>query len=254
MAEWIKDMRLIEADGKALLRRRGLAVPHGRRYGPDEAIEVPPGGAVVKAQLLSGARAKRGLVQLASEAEVPAVAASVLDQMRQMGRQPNVLVEEKVAIEAEYYLAWRIDDVRQAPVMLFSIHGGVEIEDLSEGVHEFVWDPLRGLHPHHVVPFLVDSGADRRRVGVLARFAAELYRMFVAEDAELIEINPLAVTPDGQVMALDAKVMLDDSARFRHRDWSDTLSAKLARMSMTPLEWRAAEQGLTLIEMDGCVA
>src|SRR5262249_16434583 len=154
-------------------------------------------------------------------------AATVLDRMQAVGAAPHILLEEKVAIDTECYLAWRIDDVRQAPVMLFATQGGIDVESNPDAVREFVWDPLRPLHPHHLVAFLLEAGAGRRPLGAIARFAAELYRLFVAEDAELVEINPLAITPKGQVIALDAKVVLDDNARFRHRDWDDLLSARL---------------------------
>ena len=167
-----------------------------------------------------GGRGKSGLC-LANEPEVVAVAATIAERMQAMGVPPHILIEEKIAIEAECYLAWRIDDVRQAPVMLFSTRGGVEIEAHAGGLHEFVWDPLRSLHPHHLVRFLLEAGASRRGLGALARFATELYRLLVAEDAELAEINPLAVTENGQVTALDAKLVLDDNARFRHRDWDE---------------------------------
>jgi succinyl-CoA synthetase beta subunit len=247
-------MRLIEADGKHLLGQRGLSVPRGQLYGPGEPVAAIAGGGMVKAQLLAGGRGKTGLVRLANEPEIVAVAATIADRMRALGVPPHILIEEKIAIEAECYLAWRIDDVRQAPVMLFSTRGGVEIEAHAGSLHEFVWDPLRSLHPHHLVRFLLDAGASRRALGALARFATELYRLFVAEDAELIEINPLAVTQNGQVTALDAKLVLDDNARFRHVDWDALLSAQLERSAMTPLERRAADSGLTLVELDGCVA
>jgi len=245
-------MRLIEADGKMLLRRRGLAVPRGRLYRADEAISSHQGGAAVKAQVLAGARGKNGLVQLVDETEVAASAAAMIARLREKGAPPHVLVEEKIAVAAEYYLAWRIDDVRQAPVLMFSKQGGGDVEAHAD-VHEFVWDPLRSLHSHHLVEFLLQAGVARRIAGAVARFAAELYRLFVAEDAELIEINPLAATANG-IVALDAKFVLDDNARFRHGEWDGWLSAELERAAATPLELRAAQHGLTLIELDGCVA
>src|SRR5262245_43585548 len=167
-------MRLIEADGKMLLRRRGLPVPRGRLYADDAPIEAPAGGAVVKAQVLAGARGKQGLVRVTEAAEVAGVAATMRERMRQMGAPPSFLVEERVAIEAEYYLAWRIDDVRQAPVLLFSPRGGIDIEAHGE-VRQLVWSPLQPLFPHHLVHFLTESGAAPRPLGALARFAADLY-------------------------------------------------------------------------------
>jgi succinyl-CoA synthetase beta subunit len=139
-------------------------------------------------------------------------------------------------------------------VLLFSMQGGVEIEARGGALHELVWDPLRSLHPHHLLQFLLDAGAPNRPLGAIARFATELYNLFVAEDAELIEINPLAITATGQVTALDTKIVLDDNARFRHRNWDELLSAQLERSAMTPLELHAAKHALTLVEMDGCVA
>ena len=247
-------MRLIEADGKMLLKRRGLAVPRGRLYRPDEPVVTPAGGAAVKAQLLSGARHKSGLVRIAGQAEAQAAAAAIGERMRAMGAPPHILVEEKIASECEYYLAWRIDDVRQAAVLMFSTRGGTDVEAHAGDLSQFVWDPLQSLHPQHLVKFLIDAGAAARSVGAVARFAAELYRLFVAEDAELVEINPLAVMTNGRIAALDAKVVLDDAARFRHGEWNEWLSARLERASARPLELRAAEHGLTLVELDGCVA
>jgi succinyl-CoA synthetase beta subunit len=247
-------MRLIEADGKMLLRRRGLRIPRGRLYGADEPVDPHVGGAAVKAQVLAGSRGKNGLVHLVGETETTASAAAMIARMRDMGAPPHVLVEERIPVEAEYYLAWRIDDVRQAPVLMFALRGGSDVEAHGDDVHEFAWGPLRPLHPHHVIEFLRKAGAAPRSAGAVARFAAELYRIFVAEDAELIEINPLAITASGDVVALDAKLVLDDNARFRHGDWNEWLSAGLERAAATPLELRAAEHGLTLVELEGSIA
>ena len=247
-------MRLIEADGKVLLKRRGLAVPRGRLLGPHEPVEALAGGTAIKAQLLAGARGKAGLVQLADAADVSTTAAAIADHMRIIGATPHILVEDKIAAAAECYIAWRVDDVRQAPVMLFSPYGGQEVEAHPGTLHELVWNPLQPLHPHHVLRFLRDAGAGGRALGAIARYAAELYRIFLAQDAELVEINPLAVTASGQVIALDAKMVVDDNAKFRHAEWDEFLSAHLERLAVTPLEQRAGTHGLTLVELDGCVA
>ena len=247
-------MRLIEADGKNLLERRGLSVPRGQLYGPGEPVAAIAGGGAVKAQLLAGGRGKNGLVRLANEPEVVAVAATIADRMRALGLPPHILIEEKIAVEAECYLAWRIDDVRQAPVMLFSPRGGVEIEAHAGGLHEFVWDPLRSLHPHHLVRFLLDVGASRRALGALARFATELYRLFVAEDAELAEINPLAVTAEWP----GDRARCQAGARRQCPLPPSRLGRPVVRAAGAfrhdALERRAADSGLTLVELDGCVA
>jgi succinyl-CoA synthetase beta subunit len=247
-------MRLVEADGKDLLRRRGLPVPDGRLYRSAEGLAAPPGPVAVKAQMLKGGRGKAGLVQIAAPERARAVAAEILGRMEQAGHAPCVLIEEQVAYEAEWYLAWRIDDVRQCPVLMVSLSGGVEIERNAATVRELAWDILAPLHPHHLLHFLSDSGVSGRALGPTARLAAELYRVLIAEDAELIEINPLVVLASGQVMALDAKVTLDDNARFRHRDWRSLLSHALERAALTPLERQAADDGFTFVELTGSVA
>jgi succinyl-CoA synthetase beta subunit len=247
-------MRLIEADGKELLRRRGLPVPRGRLHRSADGIAPPAGPVAVKAQMLAGGRGKAGLVQLAAPELAGAVAVDILSRMEATGHTPGVLIEEQVAYETEWYLAWRIDDVRQCPVLMFSLRGGVEIESNAASLREFAWDVLRPLHPHHALRFLADCGVTGRALGPTARLAAELYRVLIAEDAELVEINPLAVLATGQVMALDAKVTLDDNARFRHREWRELLSHGIERAALTPLERQATENNFTFVELDGSVA
>ena len=247
-------MRLIEADGKELLRRRGLPVPRGVLHRSADGIAPPAGPVAVKAQMLAGGRGKAGLVQLAAPERVTAVAADILGRMEAMGHTPGVLIEEQVAYETEWYLAWRIDDVRQCPVLMVSLSGGVEIESNAASLREFAWDILRPLHPHHLLRFLADCGVTGRALGPTARLAAEIYRVLIAEDAELIEINPLAVLATGQVMALDAKVTLDDNARFRHREWRELLSHGIERAALTPLERQATENDFTFVELEGSVA
>ncbi len=246
-------MRLIEADAKALLRRRGLPVPRGRLFGTVEPITGIRGSVAVKAQVLAGARGKASLVRMAPEGEAVDVAAAMRARMQAVDAPPHLLIEEQIAVAAEYYLAWRIDDMRQAPVMLFSAAGGVEIES-GGALRQFVWDPLQTPHPHRLLRFFAEAGVAGRVLGPLTRFAADLYRLFVAEDAELAEINPLAVTTAGQLVALDAKIVLDDNARYRHGEWSELLSGALERTSARPLELRAADNGFTFVEMNGPVA
>jgi succinyl-CoA synthetase beta subunit len=247
-------MRLVEADGKDLLRRRGLPVPGGRLHRPADTVTAPAAPVAVKAQMLMGGRGKAGLVQVAPPERAATVAADILARMEQAGHAPCVLIEDQVAYERECYLAWRIDDVGQCPVLMFSAHGGVEIESNAATLREFAWDVLRPLHPHHLLRFLGYCGLTGRALGPAARLAAELYRVLLAEDAELIEINPLVVLASGQVMALDAKVTLDDNARFRHREWRERLSHSLERTALTPLERQAADHNFTFVELDGSVA
>jgi len=241
-------MKLIEHDGKVLLRMAGMAVPHGRLLSPDDAW--PGGKAMLKAQTLSGGRGKAGLVRHASGSD----GADTLRALRgSMAEAPWVLAEELARIEAEYYLALTVDDVQQCPVLLLSARGGVEIEADPAAVHRLAVDPLVGLLPHHVPAFARAAGIPDWQVGAVSRFAAQLYRVFVAQDATLLEVNPLAATPDGLV-ALDVKCVLDDAAGFRHRDRAGLLSGRIQAAEMGLLERRAAAEGFTFVELDGAVA
>jgi succinyl-CoA synthetase beta subunit len=248
-------MRIIEAEGKKLMSMRGLQIPSSiRLYGPDDVIDPIPGDVVVKGQNLSGKRAEAGLIAFADSRNGSAALEKVRLAMTNRGEVPYVLVEEKISIEAEYYLAWRIDDLTQGFVLMFSAEGGTDIEERGLSIAQYEHSPLLELHPHMLGPFLSDCGIPNRSIGPIARFAATLLRVFREEDATLIEINPLVVTEAGRVVAADAKVVLDDNARHRHGDWRGLVSRKLQDRDKTPLERKAANAGFTFVELDGGVA
>ena len=233
-------MRLIEADGKALLAEAGIAVPAGRLYHPGEEIAAASGRVAIKAQMLAGGRGKQGLVRVVDGA----AAAAAAGEIRALaGPAVPLLVEAAVDIAAEFYMAWRIDDVAQAPVLMFSPAGGIAVEERPDALREYRADPRRPVRPHDLVGFFRAAGAAGRNLGALARFAAELGRVFRAIDAELIEINPLALTSAGGLVALDAKVVVDDNAAFRHRSRRGLVSHALEQAGMTALERRAAGVG-----------
>lgn len=249
-------MNLIEADAKALLRNHGLPVPAGRLLAPTETCpESWTSGAAVKAQLFAGGRGKAGLVRLSTAAELPATVQAVREALQGMQLEPHVLLEEKLQISAEYYLALRIDDVAQCPTVVFSMQGGVEVEAHGQGAsHILPFPAMQPLRADQLAAFFIDAGAPPALLGSLCRFTANLYRVFCAEDAELIEINPLAVTHKNGLVALDAKIVLDDDAHFRHLERENTLSWKLRRVGQTSLEQRAAGSGITFVTLDGDIA
>jgi succinyl-CoA synthetase beta subunit len=247
-------MNLLEVDGKRLLRNAGLSVPGGQhlvREGETLAVDRP---VVVKAQLPAGGRGKVGLVRLAEAGEAAGAAAAVLASLKQQGRQPLVLVEEQVAFAAEHYLALTLDDVGQQLLLMFALKGGVDVEDAPDAVRKLRLDPSRPVHPHELISFFREAGVSGKALGSIARFAAALPRLFRENDATLIEINPLAVTAAGQVVALDCKMSLDEYASPRHRDWQSWLSAGFAEAGLSELEVRARRSGFTFIEMEGDVA
>ncbi|MGF7159290.1 succinyl-CoA synthetase beta subunit [Rhodoligotrophos appendicifer] len=247
-------MKLIEADGKALLSRHGLPVPRGILVAPDSHASLDwTAPAAVKAQLTSGGRGLDGLVKLADAQDVLGEVEGIQEAMRRRGSEPFILVEEKISFSQEFYLSIRLDDLNQCPEILFSPHGGVHVEGHADALRTFPIDPLEPLGPHRLIAFFRQAAINPRLIGPLCRFAVQLYEVFRSEDAELIEINPLAVTERG-LMALDAKIVLDDAAAFRHRDHASLASFGLRERALHGLEKRGAERGITFVELPGDIA
>lgn len=241
-------MRFAEADGKALLRRHGIATPRGialraQDAAPAELAGWP--GLVAKAQVLEGGRGKRGLVRPTDAAGLAAARAAIAG----IAGPVPVLVEEAVAIERELYLALRVDGTRQTQEVLFAAAGGIEVEQARDPlrlpIDADAPDAAETLYPA-LAATLPPALAAR-----VARLAARLARIARDEDLDLLEINPLAVTPAGLV-ACDAKLVRDDAAIPRHDMPAD--SAALEEAALTPLERRARADGFALVEMPGDVA
>jgi succinyl-CoA synthetase beta subunit len=247
-------MRLAEIDGKALLRRHGLAVPRGvlveaNEGAPAEAAQWP--GHVLKAQVLEGGRGKRGLVRkLADLSELaPArerIAAALGDPAA------SLLLEEAVAVAREIYLALRIDGTRQGLELLVAAEGGEDVQS-TQALLRIRLDPMTDVTAETLYPDLAKLFAPDLAAR-LARYAARLPDIARREDLELLEINPLALTAEGRLVACDAKIIRDDSAVFRHDPDEFPLSRALAERALTPLERRARDLGFHLVEIDGDVA
>jgi succinyl-CoA synthetase beta subunit len=246
-------MRLAEIDGKALLRRHGLSVPRGVLIGAGEDAPAEARqwlGHVLKAQLLEGGRGKRGLVRrLADLSELAGARARIAAALGDP--DAPLLLEEAVAIAREVYLAVRIDGTRQE-LELLAAEGGEDVETTKS----LVRIPLGAtgetsadaLYPDLARLFSRDVAAR------LARYAARLPQIARREDLELLEINPLAFTADGRLVACDAKIIRDDSAAFRHDPEDFPLSRALAERALTELERSARDLGFHLVEIDGDVA
>jgi succinyl-CoA synthetase beta subunit len=247
-------MRLAETDGKALLRRHGVAVPRGVLLraddaSPAEAAQWP--GHILKAQVLEGSRGKRGLVRKLADL------AALADTQRQIAtalndRNAPLLLEETVSIAREIYLAIRIDGTRQGLELLVAPEGGEEVETTG-AITRIPVDPAAAVTAETFYPALARLFAPDLAAR-LARFAARLPEIAQREDLELLEINPLAVTAKGTLVACDAKIIRDDSAGFRHDPEEFPLSRALEERGMTALERRARNLGFQLVEMDGDVA
>jgi len=247
---------LFEYQGKELFARAGIPVPAGRvARTPEEAAAaaaqvVPGAAAVLKAQVATGGRGKAGGVKVVpAGADVAAVAAEILALSIKGEPVGALLVEPAAEIEAEYYAAVTFDRRAGSARFLLSSAGGMEVEEAPEGAMVSVLvDPLLGLAAYQVRDLVFAAGlAPPARKDALV-LLPKLYRLFVDADASLVEINPLALTPSGLV-ALDAKVTVDDSALYRHPD----IAAYHGTRRLDPQEERAAAAGLNFVKLDGDV-
>jgi succinyl-CoA synthetase beta subunit len=243
-------MRLAEADGKALLRRHGLAVPRGFVLG---AGENPPRhaegwpGFLLKAQLLEGGRGKRGLVRhfakLNEFRDVRRLILATLDDA-----DIPLLLEEAVPITREIFIAVRVDGTGQRLELLLAPQGGENVEQSGK----LARIPLGNARTNAEAIFPAIAKLFPRELAArLARYAARLPDIARQEDLELLEINPLALTEAGDLIACDAKIISDDSAGFRRETDAFALSRLLADRAMTPLERSARDLGFQLVETGG---
>ncbi len=243
-------MNLLEGVAKAaVLGPAGIPIPQGRFCRTAEeagAAAAALGAVVVKAQVPAGKRGKSGGVRVANDAAEAAAAARAILGLEIGGNVVEaVLVEERADIARELYAAVLVDAASRSPLVLFSTEGGMDIEEVAAA------NPaaLRG----HVVDIAAGFGieAAREMAGgageAVAAILVQLYDAFVRHDAELLEINPLAVLADGSVRALDCKLVLDDAALFRQ----GALATLGAAERMTALERRGKDLGLKYIELEG---
>ncbi|HLH65178.1 MAG TPA: ADP-forming succinate--CoA ligase subunit beta [Solirubrobacteraceae bacterium] len=249
-------MDLLEHQGKRLLARHGLPVSPGRLAsdvaGAVAAAEQLGYPCAVKAQVPTGGRGKAGGIRLASDREQARAHAEAILGMSIGGHAvQSVWVEAGAQVARELYAAVLLDRGARSPMAILSARGGIDIEELAASepgaIARLHVDPLLGLQDFHGRLLAVRAGAPRELLGPLASVLRGLYRVFASEEATLVEVNPLAVTADGSLLALDAKVTLDDNAAFRHPDHAE-LRAQLPR---DPQEAMAAERGLTYVKLDG---
>src|SRR3954469_13772235 len=249
-------MDLLEYQGKQLFARHGIPVPAGRPATTvDEAIDAADSvgfPCVVKAQVQIGGRGKLGGIKVAkSRDEVREHAGNILGMDIRGLTVHEVWVEEASQIEQEWYTSIVFDRAAKAPLVMLSTKGGMDIEAVAEedpgAIATLHVDPLIGFQDFHGRRLAYDAGGDADVVRPIGAMLAKLYSAFVAEEAMLVEVNPLIITPERTVAALDAKVTLDDNALFRHPDNADLkdLSAE------DPQEAMAKERGLTYVKLDG---
>jgi succinyl-CoA synthetase beta subunit len=248
---------LYEYQGKQLFARFGIPVSEGRlATTPQEArvaAEELGGQVVVKAQVLTGGRGKAGGVKLAENpADAEAKARDILGLDIRGHVVRRLWIERASDIAKEYYLSVTFDRGAKKPLFMLTKEGGIEIEQVAEenpdALARLHVDALEGFQPYQARRLIYGAGIDdpNEQKQILA-IIEKLYACFVGTDSMLCEINPLVVTPDGEVRALDSKFTVDDSALFRHPDIAEMRDVEAA----DPQERFAREKGVTYVKLDG---
>lgn len=258
-------MKVHEYQAKEILRKFGVKVPRGRATdNPEEARKIAEelgGRVVVKAQIHAGGRGKAGGVKLADTPEEVYEIAKKMLGMKLVTHQTGpegkivrkVLVEEASDIAREMYIGIVIDRAKEAPVVMASPEGGVEIEEVAATHPELIFKeyvhPAVGLVPFQAKKLAYKLGLEGEAVKEAIKFILALWKAFEATDASLAEINPLILTKQGEVLALDAKMNFDDNALYRHPDIKELRDIH----EETPLEVEASKYNLNYIQLEGNV-
>ncbi|MDX6410871.1 MAG: succinyl-CoA synthetase beta subunit [Gaiellaceae bacterium] len=252
-------MDLYEYQGKELFRRFGIPVSEGRlATTPQEARAAAQelgGQVVVKAQVLTGGRGKAGGVKLADDpADAERKARDILGLDINGHVVHRIWIEQASEIAKEYYLSVTFDRSEKKPLFMLTTEGGVEIEDVAannpDALARLHINVLEGFQPYQARRLIYGAGiSDPGEQKQILDIVGKLYRCFVESDAMLCEINPLVVTPTGEVKALDSKFTVDDSGLLRHPDIAGMRDVEAS----DPLEAFAREKGVTYVKLDGTV-
>ena len=249
-------MDLLEHQGKQLFERHGMPVLPGRSVRTvDDAVTVAEEvgyPCVIKAQVKIGGRGKAGGIKLAKNADEARGHATAIIGMDIRGLTVHeLLIQRATDIQDEYYAAIVFDRAAKKPLVMLSIRGGMDIEAVADEEPEAIAtlhvDPLIGFRPFHGRRLAFEAGVAADVVRPVAALLGQMYEVFAGEEAMLVEVNPIVITPDRTVIALDAKVTLDDNALFRHPDNAELTDSG----HIDPQEAMATERGLTYVKLDG---
>lgn len=257
-------MNIHEYQGKEILRKYGVAVPNGKvAFSPDEAVKVAKelgsNVTVVKAQIHAGGRGKAGGVKIAKNLdEVRTYAKELLGKIlvtHQTGPEgkevKRLYIEEGSDIQKEYYLSLVLDRATSRVTMMGSEEGGMDIEEVAETNPEKIFkevvDPVVGLTSFQARRMAFNMNIPANLVGKAVKLMLGLYQAFIDKDASIVEINPLVVTGQGDVVALDAKFNFDANALYRHKDIVELRDFD----EEDPKEIEASKYDLSYISLDG---
>ena len=251
-------MDLLEYQGKQLFARHGVPVPSGAPAGTVEqavaAADEIGYPCVIKAQVLIGGRGKAGGIKVAqNRGEAEEHARAILGMDIRGFTVHEVWVEAASDIASEYYASIVFDRAAKKPLVMLSTQGGMDIEEVADNNPDAIArlhvDPLLGFQDFHARRLAFEAGVDADVVRPVGALLAKLYDAFASEEAMLVEVNPMIVTSDRKVMALDAKVTLDGNSLFRHPENAELRDAG----GEDPQEQMAKERGLTYVKLDGNV-
>jgi succinyl-CoA synthetase beta subunit len=249
-------VKIHEYQAKDILARYGIPIQPGRvAYTPEEAEQIAReigGPVVIKAQVYVGGRGKAGGIQFGDTPEEARVSAAKVLGMNIKGLTvEKVLVVSKLDIKEEYYLGIILDRKSQAPVVMVSKAGGIDIEEVAATTPEkIIKQPIDmrwGLRPFEARDILARAGLPHQVIAKGGSILTALSKAFIESDASLAEINPLALTADGQVQAADAKILIDDNGLFRQKEYAAWAESE----ESNPLEFEAKQEGLTYVKLDG---
>ncbi|NHM74228.1 ADP-forming succinate--CoA ligase subunit beta [Staphylococcus sp. 11007852] len=257
-------MNIHEYQGKEIFRSMGVAVPEGRvafsaKEAAEKAKELDSDVYVVKAQIHAGGRGKAGGVKIAkSLSEVETYANELLGKVlvtHQTGPEgkevKRLYIEEGANIQKEYYVGFVIDRATDRVTLMASEEGGTEIEEVAASNPEKIFketiDPVVGLAPYQARRIAFNINIPKESVNKAVKFLISLYNVFIEKDCSIVEINPLVLTGEGDVLALDSKINFDDNALFRHKDILELRDLD----EEDPKEIEASKYDLSYIALDG---
>ena len=256
-------MNIHEYQAKEIFEKFGVPTPNsGVASTAEEAKEIAArigGRVVVKAQVHAGGRGKAGGVKLVESAKQAGQVTEELIGTRLVTNQTGptgvpvekVMIAEILDIKNELYLSIVIDGDIGAPVVMASSEGGMDIEEVAattpEKIFRVIADPLIGLSPYHARDLAIALEVPSESIRATTKIIIDLYRVFIENDCSLVEVNPLVVTNDNAVVALDAKINLEDDALFRHQELANLIDPN----QLDPLEQRAYKSDLAYVKLNG---
>jgi succinyl-CoA synthetase beta subunit len=249
-------MKIYEFQAHEIFSKMGIPSPRGEVAKTSEEVkkiaEKLGRSVVVKAQVLVGGRGKAGGIKLASTPEEAYRAAErILNSKLKGVLVKRVLVQEALSIKEEYYLGVTVDRAQKRVVVMVSPAGGVDIEEVArtnpEKIFKFYVDPLLGFKSHQANELASALTKDKNLVQGIAKILSALYRIFEEMDSSLVEVNPLVITKERSLFALDAKIIFDDNALYRHPEISSLRDLEVE----DPLEVRAKKAGVSYVRLEG---